>query len=234
MRLWLWLLILAAPLCWGADPHEAHRRAQPSAPGYFPLAFDAPQPGSYRLPPLGNAADGRVLLENGGRSSLHDLFGDKLVVMSFIYTRCPDPNGCPLAGHVLARLEKALLQDPKLSKQVQLLSLSFDPQNDRPHIMAEYAKRYRSPLGRWQFLTAESAADLDPILSAYNQWVVQERDAQGKPSGALSHLLRVYLIDPQLRIRNIYSTGFLHRDLLLADIRTLLLEQQEQSADLQR
>ncbi|TKB48434.1 SCO family protein [Ferrimonas sediminicola] len=234
MKHWLWVLLLVLPCTWGSDPHRVHRQAQPTAPGYFALAFPAPEPGSYRLPPLGEAADGQVLLDTGGRTNLHTLFDDKVVVLSFIYTRCPDPNGCPLASHVLARLERAILQTPGLSSRVQLLSLSFDPINDLPHNMAAYGKRYRSPLGHWQFLTTEDEAALSPILAAYNQWVMRERDSRGRATGALSHLLRVYLIDTRGRIRNIYSTGFLHRDLLLTDIHTLLLEQSQQPDNLQK
>ncbi len=47
------------------------------------------------------------------------------------------------------------------------------------------------------------------------------RDADGQPVGAMSHILRVYLIDPQKNIRNIYSPSYLHPDTLFADIRTI-------------
>ena len=75
-----------------------------------------------------------------------------------------------------------------------------------------------------QFLTTESVAQLDPTLDAYGQWVVRDYDAQGNFLGTMSHILRVYLIDQNKRIRNIYSTSFLHADTVTNDILTLLYE----------
>jgi cytochrome c peroxidase len=54
--------------------------------------------------------------------------------------------------------------------------------------------------------------------------VRRDYDAEGNYLGTISHVLRVYLIDPQRRIRNLYSTSFLHADTLLADVETLLGE----------
>ncbi len=63
------------------------------------------------------------------------------------------------------------------------------------------------------------------MLAAYNQWVIRDYDADGNYLGTMSHLLRVYLIDRDMRIRNIYSTSFLHADTVANDIRTLLAEE---------
>ncbi|USD36080.1 SCO family protein [Ferrimonas sp. SCSIO 43195] len=223
---WLLLatLVLPASLCASEDPHRDHQGAAKTAPGYFPLAFPAPAAGSYSLPVIGSAADGEVLLDTGQRRRLHQIFDDKLVVLSFIYTHCPDPNGCPLASYVLAQLQKQITQHRSLSQRVKLISLSFDPDNDPPHILAAYGRHFRSPLGQWEFVTTEGHQQLQPILDSYNQWVTPVIGPQGQATGMLSHLLRVYLIDPQNRIRNIYSTSYLHPRLLLADLQTLAAE----------
>jgi cytochrome c peroxidase len=77
----------------------------------------------------------------------------------------------------------------------------------------------------WRFLTTESEQALAPILAAYGQSVNREYGEDGEPLGTISHILRVYLIDRQKRIRNIYTTSFLHADTLTSDIETLLLEE---------
>ncbi|SDJ86144.1 protein SCO1/2 [Ferrimonas sediminum] len=218
-------LALSASLFASQDPHRDHRSDAKTAPGYHPLAFPAPKPGSYALPVIGTAPDGEVLLDTGQRTRLHQVFDDKLVVLSFIYTHCPDPNGCPLASYVLAQLQKQITQHQNLSKRVKLVSLSFDPDNDPPHILAAYGRHFRSPLGQWDFLTTEGHQQLQPILDNYNQWVTPVVGPQGQATGMLSHLLRVYLIDRQNRIRNIYSTSYLHTRLLLADLQTLAAEE---------
>jgi protein SCO1/2 len=71
-------------------------------------------------------------------------------------------------------------------------------------------------------LTTSSERALAPILAGYGQLVSRPASTQ---SAGLTHRLRVYLIDAQRRIRNIYGLDFLDPDLLLADVRTLLLEE---------
>ena len=215
----LWTSTLAA------QPHE-HAAPVVLAPGYFELAFTPPVPGSYELPPLGPAADGAILAADGSALRLHDLYGDRLVVLSFMYSSCSDVNGCPLASFVLARLQQALWESEDLIGRVRLISLSFDPVHDSPAIMQAYSERFLKSgdrqEGDWRFLTTSGSAALEPLLRDYDQSVIEELDEAGNPQGRLAHILRVYLIDRERRIRNIYSISFLHADTILADIRTLL------------
>jgi len=196
------------------------------APGYADLGFEPPEPGSYRLPPIRPAADAEVLLDTGEGVHLHEVFGDdRLVVLSFIYTVCPDVHGCPLASFVLQRIHRKLQRSPDLAGRIRLVSLSFDPETDSPEVMREYARQFDArDSDDWTFLTGESMAALQPLLDAYGQGVARIHDEQGRYTGHIAHVLRVYLIDPRKRIRNIYNVSFLHPDILLADARTLLME----------
>jgi cytochrome c peroxidase len=195
------------------------------APGYAPLTFEAPQPGTYQLPSLGSAVDGRVLDSDGKPAALHDLLGDRIVVLSFVYTACSDINGCPLATHVLGEIQKRVLESaPDLTAQLRLITLSFDPLTDTPGVMKAYGRRFEQRPFDWRFLTASSEAVLAPVLDGYGQWVVRDYDTDGNYLGSISHVLRVFLIDRKRKIRNIYSMSFLHADTVLADVRTLLAE----------
>ncbi len=110
------------------------------APGYSALTFPPPAARSYDLPSLGIAADG-VLIDSGDTTaSLHDLYDDKTVVLSFIYTSCPDVNGCPLATFVLSQVQQRLSSHESLTDDVRLISVSFDPVNDSPEVMADYGR----------------------------------------------------------------------------------------------
>lgn len=200
-----------------ASVHE-HEPPTVLAPGYFDLEFEAPTPGTYRLPPLRAAADGAVIDERGQARRLHDFLGERVVVLSFIYTTCSDVNGCPLASYVLKRIQDRVQGDPGLRDQLRLVSLSFDPHHDTPAVMAAYGARLRAPEFDWAFLTTESESALQPILDHYDQFVVRDE------SGAYSHILRVLLIDRERRVRNIYSVSFLHADTVLSDVRTVLME----------
>lgn len=226
--------VLAGMLCavsalvgtpaWSESRQHEHVEPAVLAPGYYDLTFSAPAPGSYVLPGLGHAADGEVLLDNGEPVRLHDLYADRVVVLSFIYTSCSDVNGCPLATHVLARVQERLARAGELAASVRLVSLSFDPKRDTPDVMRAYGARFQNADVDWRFVTSNDAVALAPLLDDYDQSVIEELDPEGRPLGTLSHILRVYLIDPRQQIRNIYSVSFLHADTLLNDIRTLLGE----------
>jgi len=189
--------------------------------------YDPPMPGSYQLPPIKAAGDGWVLDTRGQRLRLHQVMDGHIMVLAFIYTRCSDPQGCPLSMTLLYDLLRVSRQDPAIGANLQLVALSFDPGHDPPEVMAEYAGEEqgkganRSQLG---FLTTKSRADLEPILEAYDQPIGRKPDA-ADPFGPYTHQLRVFLIDRQARIRNIYSLGFLDPRLVITDVRTLLLEE---------
>ena len=213
---------LAVALLAGSVAVDAAEHLHPPptvlAPGYSALEFTAPAPGSYQLPPLMVAADGPVLDDAGRSKRLYDYLGDRIVLLSFIYTTCSDVNGCPLASYVLKRVQDRALTEPGLHDKLRLVSVSFDPAHDTPAVMAAYATRLRAPGFDWVFLTGASDASLHGVLDAYDQSIYRDE------SGAVSHILRVLLIDRQRRVRNIYSVSFLHADTVLSDVQTLLLD----------
>jgi len=206
--------------------HSGHHGdgAQVLAPGYQDLQFIPPAPGSYTLPVLTRAGNGKVIDVNGKALQLDQLLGDKITALSFIYTHCDDINGCPLATFVFSTVQNRVAEADDLRDQVKLISLSFDPGNDTPAVLAAYGKQFIRNGFDWRFLTTRSEQDLAPILSAYNQVIRKDVDENGQAVGSFSHMLRVFLIDKKMQIRNIYSMSFLHPDTVVNDIRTLLLE----------
>lgn len=208
-------------------------QAQSTALGYQALPYPAPKPATYQLPSMGPAANGQVLASDGKALNLKDLYGDKLVVLSFIYATCDDVNGCPLATVVLRKLKAKLMEKPELTNKLRLITLSFDPHHDTPSAMAHYAEGFQGAGVEWRFLTTAGEAQIQPILKAFGQEVEQEHDAQGHASGKYSHLLRVFLIDLKGQIRNVYTISTLHPDLLLADVETLSQEKPGQPAQAQ-
>jgi cytochrome c peroxidase len=222
----LWVALLCHVNVWAEGPVLA--------PGYGPLLYTPPPAGTYALPPLGTAGDGQVVSDAAEPLALHDLIGDKLVLLGFIYTRCSDINGCPLASYVMKKVQDGVALDDTLNSQVRLISLSFDPQSDTPEALGEYAKHFRRQGSDWRFLTTTSEDALLPILEGYGQWRQKNYDENGDYMGSMSHILRVYLVDREGRIRNIYSTGFLDADTVMNDMRTLLLEEGGKSKQLRK
>jgi cytochrome oxidase Cu insertion factor (SCO1/SenC/PrrC family) len=187
--------------------------------------YDAPAPGTYKLPVIKPAADGTLLDSAGKPVRLAELTRGRITVMSFIYTRCAAAKACPYATGVLMELHRESSEDAALAKELRLVSMSFDPANDTPERMAAFSglASRRPTAAPWHFLTAKSPTELQPILTAYGQ-AVDEKSNPLDPTGPLNHTLRVFLIDRAGNIRNIYSSGTLDPRLVLADVRTLMLE----------
>ena len=165
----------------------------------------------------------RVLLGSDAKpAKLLGLAPGQLAVVSFTYLGCRDPGGCPLALATLVRLDRALGARPELARRVRIVSVSFDPARDRPADLARLREGL-GPRADWRFLTAGDPAALEPVLAEFGQ-DVDVLHAEGRAPAALGHVLKVFLVDSQGRVRNIYSTGFLDHRLLLRDVETLLRE----------
>ncbi len=228
-------LLLAASVLRMAVAAEANEKVTdtiPLAPGYSGLGYELPAVGSYQLPPLGMAVDGEVLDVDGSATTLHDVMGKKFTLLAFMYSTCSDVNGCPLTSYVFYQIRTAMEKDPELAKNLKLISFSFDPENDTPDVMRLLKNNFNfddNKSAGWDFLTTKSEQALLPILKSYNQ-EIQRKISTGGQSSGYSHVLRVFLIDPQKRIRNIYSVAFLHKGILLTDIKTLVEQQAVNSA----
>lgn len=219
-------LLLAALLPGVAHAHDPTQHAPPPrvegpADAYV---YELAAPGSYDLPRIKPATGGRLLDETGTAVDLGALFEGRLTILAFMYTRCGDV--CPLAALRLADLQRLAAADTAVAGRLQLVSLSFDPEHDTPEVMADYAETLRAPeidAPRWLFLTAAGRAAMAPLLEAYDQPVARKADPDA-PGGPLSHLLRVFLIDGEGFVRNIYSADFLDPRVLMNDVLTLQKE----------
>ena len=209
------------------------------APGYGQLNYNLPEAGSYELPVIVEAKDAQILNVDNEYTNLHQVFEGKYTLLSFIYTRCSDVNGCPLAHFVYNNIQQQASKYPALNHRLQLISMSIDPMHDTPellksisknanhnHDLMEHAHASIKPdkdQVDWIYLTTDSMEALQTILDDYDQTVNIRTDSSNNQSDIVAHVLRVYLIDPEKKIRNIYSIPFLHHDILINDIKTLLL-----------
>ena len=192
------------------------------------LDFDPPRPGTYTLHRIMAAPDGDVLGIDGRGQRLSRFTRGHITLLSFIYTTCVDPEGCPLAYRVFDTVKQAIVAAPALRGKAQLVTLSFDPLRDTPAVMRHYAGSRVSDAGnglRWYFLTTRSARELAPLVDGFGQDIRATIDrSSGQPRRELSHVLKVFLIDPAGFVREIYTSTFLHPRTILNDIETLLME----------
>jgi len=110
-----------------------------------------PQPGE-KVP------DFALVDQSGKRIHLASFHGDVLL-MTFIYTRCPFPDFCPLVSRNFAQIYARIRNTPALEEQkIHLLSVSFDSKYDTPMVLKKYAASFDqttggNPFDRWEFAT---------------------------------------------------------------------------------
>jgi len=191
------------------------------------MEFTPPRPGSYTLQKIQPVADA-ALLEPSGRSvRLSAVTTGKITLLTFFYTYCVDPLGCPFAYRTLTDLRDRVRRDAGLAGRVRFVSVSLDPSNDTPEAIGRYHDMLaRQPGMEWDVLTARSVRDLLPVLDDFGQDVSVEQAADGTPRRTVHHMLKMFLIDRAGVVREIYSLAFLQPVVMLNDIRTLYLEEQ--------
>ena len=177
------------------DPSRAEEEASESAAPEF-----SPYP----------AANFTLTDQDGRPFSLSDIYG-KVVLLDFIFTRCPGP--CPLLSLKFSQLQKKL--EDRLGKEVMLLSVTIDPRHDTPAVLKEYATRYEANLNGWKFLTG-SRGDIISTAAAYGA------NYQAGSEGIVDHRLLTCVIDREGVVVKEF-TGANHTvDDLIAEINGLL------------
>lgn len=161
---------------------------------------DSPLPSERQNPAreieVGDMVPELTLTNELGHPVTLDQLRGRVVAFSFMFTRCPVPDFCPKMSRNFADTAEILSQQTGLPGNWKLLSISFDPENDTPARLLEYARVYEYDPAHWSFLTG-------PIAQV---------DRWGKPLGlfhqmtaeTIEHNLRTVVLDPELRIREIY------------------------------
>lgn len=186
-----------------------------------------PTPGTYKLQRIMATPEGQVLDSDGTQHPFSTYARGKVTLLTFMYTSCADADGCPLAYAVFRALKTSLDGMPEMKQKVRFVSLSFDPAHDTPEVMRNYGGDNARDLNglRWYFLTTHSRKELKPLLDGLDQDLAVAVGANGSGMIMMSHLLKVFLIDPKGQVREIYTSSFLKPEVIKGDIQTLLMEQ---------
>src|SRR5688572_16255997 len=115
------------------------------------------------------------------------------VALTFIYTRCPLPDFCPLMDKQFAVLQEEIRQSPDLS-DVRLVSVTVDPDFDTPAVLEQHARSVGADTRVWQFVTGPRA---DVLAFAKRFGVVTE---PGESRDIVVHNLRTAVIDAHGRV----------------------------------
>jgi len=205
--------------------------AMTSAARAAPAGLPLPRPGSYTLNHIQRIPFAIVLEGNYIPRPLSRYTKGAITLLSFFYTSCGDPQGCPRAWETFESIRLAIRNRRDLHARIRLVFVSLDPKHDAPQMLQILARSYaaNATIVPWHFLTTYSTAFLDRLLREMGTEVSIDRAASDRGSLVLNHLLKVYLIDTQGWVREIYASATLDPLAILGDIETLLKEDSEQA-----
>lgn len=135
----------------------------------------------------------------------------KVVLVSFIYTTCPDV--CPLITASMRLVQEGL--KPSERQSVQFLSITTDPEVDTPQVLKSYAERYKVDFSNWSFVTGDLKS-LEAVWKAFGVKV------QRKARGLVNHTALTALIDKKGVMRFAYDGAAPDHKMILQDTRRLL------------
>ena len=181
--------------------------------GEAPLPAEA----SHRPPPIlepgAEVPDAEFVDQDGRPRRLTDWRG-KITAVTFVYTRCPLPDFCPLMDRHFAAVQKALKADEALASRVHLLSVSFDPDYDTMKVLKAHAGRVGADPELWSYLTGSREA-IDRFAGAFGVAIMRE---DGKLT-EIVHNLRTAIVDADGRLVKILNGNDWQPEQLLAEIR---------------
>ena len=157
---------------------------------------------SYHVPAPGDAVpDFRMRNQDGRTIALSQFHGSDLLI-TFIYTRCPLPNFCPLVTHNFAILNRELSADPPLYRKTHLLCVSFDPEHDTPAVLRAYGATYigsdaKSAFAHWDFAVPDEKT-LEKMALFFDVGITRG------PDSTITHTLSTTLIGADGKVIRFY------------------------------
>lgn len=165
------------------------------------------------MKPGNEAPDDPLVDQAGATRRLSDWRGQALAV-TFVYTRCPLPDFCPVLDRRFAELQRAITADAGLRDRVHLVTVSFDPAHDTAAVIQSHAKAKGADPRTWSYLTGPPAA-IDHFTSRFGVSTIADKNT----AETITHNLRTAVIDPKGRLVKIHSGNEWTVETLLADLR---------------
>ncbi|MGH9931118.1 MAG: SCO family protein [Pyrinomonadaceae bacterium] len=162
--------------------------------------------------------DYRLINQDGKAIRIHDYKG-KALLLTFIYTRCQDPNQCTRMSSNFAVIDKELQKQPELYGKTHLLSISFDPTYDTPKVLRSYGAAYTGKytdetFAHWEFASG-SADEVKGIARFFGLRYYQDTISGTEQ---VIHSLRTAVIGPDGKIVKVYRGNEWKPDEVLADL----------------
>lgn len=156
----------------------------------------------YHVPAPGDAVPDFRLRNQDGRTTALNQFRGKALLITFIYTRCPLPNFCPLVTRHFADINRELAADPALYRKTHLLCISFDPGNDTPARLRAYGATYlgsdaKDAFAHWDFAVPDEKT-MEKMAQFFDVGLTHE------PDSTITHTLSTTLIGADGKVIQFY------------------------------
>lgn len=176
-------------------------------------AAATPPAGSAEPRPGADVPDAKLVNQDGRPLSPKQFKGRALVV-NFIYTRCPLPDQCPLLSTNFARLNAVIAGDAELRQRAHLLSVTLDPEYDKPAVLKSYGSTYAGgKFDNWDFVTGDSAE-----VRKFAEFFGLIYKAEGDQ---IIHSLRTAVVTPDGKLLKIYRGNEWKPEEVLSDLKSL-------------
>ena len=146
---------------------------------------------------LGSEVPDAELVNQDGKPISVRQFRGRALLVTFVYTRCPMPDQCPLMSANFAQVNAAIGNDPDLRNKAHLLSVTLDPEYDRPEVLRSYGAAYAGgKFDEWDFATGDPV-EVKRLAQFFGLMY-------GREEGQLIHSLRTAVVTPDGRLYKIY------------------------------
>jgi protein SCO1/2 len=154
-------------------------------------------------------------VDQNGRKRPFSAFKGSPLALTFMYTKCPLPDFCPLMDRNFAAVQQALKADAALEK-AHLVSISFDPATDTPAVLKKHASALKADPLRWTFLTGDRDK-VDQFASRFGLTIARAPDDPVN----ITHNLRTAIVDADGRLVKVYTGNDWKPEELIADLQAL-------------
>jgi protein SCO1/2 len=161
----------------------------------------------------GETVPEQLLVDQDGKPRPMSTLRGHRVALTFIYTRCPMPDFCPLMDRHFQAIQREIKKTPALA-DVRLVSVSFDPQFDTPQVLKAHAAKFAADPLIWSFMTGER----DEVARFASRFGVSIERAELNPID-ITHNLRTAIIDSEGRVVKVHTGNSWMPADILADLK---------------
>jgi len=149
---------------------------------------------------VGETVPDIAMINQDGKKLHLDGYKGKVVLLTFIYTRCPLPKACPLMSSHFARIHRLLAEDAKAYAASHLISVTLDPEYDQAEILKRYGLSYlddqSAGFEQWEFART-TTTDLKQLAGAFGLEFSQSNNQ-------ITHSMRTVLIDKDSKVAQVW------------------------------